>query len=73
MTGTGPNYYIVSDVWSFKPDSKQHSAMHLYNLGDKFNNITTLELKLLSNAQLGPTKVPGIVLDEFVYGGRLSN
>ncbi|KAL8677793.1 MAG: hypothetical protein Q9186_005800 [Xanthomendoza sp. 1 TL-2023] len=74
VVGTGPNYYIVEDVWHFTPDSKKKSNLDLFNLGDKFNSINTIELRLLNTtAKLKKSQENAIVFDEFIYGGRLSN
>ncbi|KAL9023337.1 MAG: hypothetical protein Q9196_007264 [Gyalolechia fulgens] len=74
VVGTGPNYYVVEDVWHFTPDSKKRSDMQLFNLGDNFNSINTIELRLLNTtSKLKTMQENAIVLDEFVYGGRLSN
>lgn len=74
VVGTGPNYYIVEDTWHFVPDSKKRSGLELFNLGDKFNSINTIELHLLNTtSKLKKNQENAIVLDEFIYGGRLSN
>ncbi|CAO1599253.1 hypothetical protein XANCAGTX0491_002989 [Xanthoria calcicola] len=74
VVGTGPNYYIVEDVWHFTPTSKKTSSLQLFNLGDNFNSINTIELRLLNTtSKLKKSQENAIVLDEFIYGGRLSN
>ena len=74
IVGTGPNYYIVEDIWHFTPDSKKRSNLQLFNLGDNFNSINTIELRLLNTtSKLKPKQENAIVWDEFIYGGRLSN
>lgn len=74
MVGTGPNYYIVEDVWHFTPTSKKTSSLQLFNLGDNFNSINTIELRLLNTtSKLKKSQENAIVFDEFIYGGRLSN
>ncbi|KAL8799501.1 MAG: hypothetical protein Q9182_005839 [Xanthomendoza sp. 2 TL-2023] len=74
VVGTGPNYYIVEDVWHFTPDSKKKSNLDLFNLGDKFNSINTIELRLLNTTtKLKKSQENAIIFDEFIYGGRLSN
>ncbi|KAI4185111.1 MAG: hypothetical protein L6R41_004318 [Letrouitia leprolyta] len=74
VVGTGPNYYIVEDVWHFIPDSKKKSNLDLFNLGDNFNSINTIELRLLNTttSKLKKSQVNAIVFDEFIYGGRLN-
>ncbi|KAI4224741.1 MAG: hypothetical protein L6R40_008423 [Gallowayella cf. fulva] len=74
VVGSGPNYYIVEDVWHFTPSSRKTSSLQLFNLGDKFNGIGTIELHLLNTtSKLKKNQENAIVLDEFIYGGRLSN
>ncbi|KAL8784447.1 MAG: hypothetical protein Q9213_003970 [Squamulea squamosa] len=74
VVGTGPNYYIVEDIWHFNPTSKKTSDLQLFNLGDNFNSINTIELHLLNTtSKLKKTQENAIVFDEFIYGGRLSN
>ncbi|KAI4176697.1 MAG: hypothetical protein LQ346_007840 [Caloplaca aetnensis] len=75
VRGTGPNYYIVEDIWHFTPTAKKTSQLQLFNLGDNFNSINTIELELVNvtaAAKLKRNQEYAIVLDEFTYGGRLS-
>ncbi|KAL8962021.1 MAG: hypothetical protein Q9193_001510 [Seirophora villosa] len=74
VVGTGPNYYIVEDVWHFTPTGKKTSELQLFNLGDNFNGINTIELRLLNTTakKLKSSQENAIVFDEFIYGGRLS-
>ncbi|KAL9022384.1 MAG: hypothetical protein Q9185_000500 [Variospora sp. 1 TL-2023] len=75
VVGTGPNYYIVEDTWHFVPmGRKKTSNMQLFNLGDHFNSINTIELRLLNTTakKLKPSQENAIVFDEFTYGGRLN-
>lgn len=48
--------------------------MQLFNLGDDFNSINTIELRLLNTTakKLKPSQENAIVFDEFIYGGRLN-
>ncbi|KAL9007088.1 MAG: hypothetical protein Q9188_000211 [Gyalolechia gomerana] len=74
VVGTGPNYYIVEDVWHFTPNSRKRSNLQLFNLGDNFNGINTIELRLLNTtSKLKRSQENAIVLDEFIYGGRLND
>ncbi|KAL8999859.1 MAG: hypothetical protein Q9169_001400 [Polycauliona sp. 2 TL-2023] len=74
VVGTGPNYYIVEDTWHFTPTSKKTSSLQLFNLGDNFNSINTIELRLLNTtSKLKKNQENAIVFDEFIYGGRLNN
>ncbi|KAI4125652.1 MAG: hypothetical protein LQ341_006956 [Variospora aurantia] len=76
VVGAGPNYYIVEDTWHFVPTGgkKKTSNMQLFNLGDHFNSINTIELRLLNTTakKLKPSQENAIVFDEFIYGGRLN-
>ncbi|KAL9032430.1 MAG: hypothetical protein Q9180_006505 [Flavoplaca navasiana] len=74
VVGTGPNYYIVEDTWHFTPTAKKTSSLQLFNLGDNFNSINTIELRLLNTtSKLKKNQENAIVFDEFIYGGRLNN
>ena len=73
VVGSGPNYYIVEAVWHFIPTSKKTSNLQLFNLGDNFNSINTIELHFLNTtAKLKKNEDVAIVFDEFIYGGRLN-
>ena len=72
MVGSGPHYYVVTDVWTFIPDHHKRSSLHLYNLGTNFNSINTIELHLKSFDPLPATREPAIIFDNFIYGGRLA-
>ncbi|KAL8656700.1 MAG: hypothetical protein Q9226_002585 [Calogaya cf. arnoldii] len=74
VVGTGPNYYIVEDIWHFTPTGRKTSDLQLFNLGDNFNSINTIELRLLNTtSKLRKNQENAIVFDEFIYGGRLSS
>ena len=73
VVGAGPNYYIVEAIWHFIPTSKKKSNLQLFNLGDNFNGIGTIELHFLNTtAKLKKNEDFAIVFDEFIYGGRLN-
>lgn len=75
VVGTGPNYYIVEDFWHFVPTAKRTSDLQLFNMGDNFNSINTIELYLqnTTSSKLRASEEYAVVVDEFAYGGRLSN
>ncbi|KAL9040420.1 MAG: hypothetical protein Q9180_001920, partial [Flavoplaca navasiana] len=62
------------DTWHFTPTAKKTSSLQLFNLGDNFNSINTIELRLLNTtSKLKKNQEYAIVFDEFIYGGRLNN